>query len=249
MEIVKINPYNVTLLYRFLRNLIVMNGKDYDNFVNLKAKNSRFNVHDIEVIPHKLLIPLKAYSTYTFEFLTENLGASVEKQECIGVENLSQFTVYNLPVGSRDIMVKIIFRLSPSHTEPWRNVAKLEEVGIILKVWKDNTFKQQEFRKTFDKYDGLEVKRFDSKLRMFSAARGKKFSDINKRNGEIALGILDFEEDWFILANAFYTLYSGFKGYHNIDNEALKPFADAVRSLGDTFEEVLEKVIAIAMPL
>jgi len=248
MEILTINPYNITLLYTFLRNLLVMNEKDYDNFTDLKLKNSRYNTNSIEVTPHNFLIPVRAYSTYTFEFLVENLGVSVEKQECVGVESLSQFTVYNLSSSGKDIEAKINFRLSPSHSEPWRNVAKLEGIDIILETLKDNTIKRQEFSRTFDRYDDSEIARMDSKLRMFSLAKGKKFSNISKRNNRVAFGILDFEEDWFIITNALYTLYSGFKGY-DIDSKALEPFADFVRGLGNTFEEALEKVVAILMPL
>jgi hypothetical protein len=219
-KVKKINPGDITIFTRFIRNFFVFEEEKLIALRNPK-------LYKISIFPTSLLVPVYRYSPTP---LSKKLGVEFKYEDKINLENLSYFRVVKLPEDS-DITIDLY--LEPTDRD--------EEIVIWgLKVnFNDSDYSFRAFVDgTVDNDDS-----FSKDLKTTRWARGRSYSRYLKCSvSKVRKSIFRLEEYLFTLSNLLYIVYSGEYRKDKKEAEIFAPFTETLKGYGDTFEDALSTI-------
>jgi len=221
---IRINPEDVTILIRFVRNFLTF---DEDKLIALR--NPR--IYEFSIFPTSLLVPVYRYSPTP---LGKKLGIELKYEDKINIENLSYFSVVKLPEKS-DIKIDLSL-------EPTDNDGKAIIWGVRVNL-NDPSYR---FKALVD--GSLDNGGFSRDLRTIKWAKGRSYSKHSKSFvSKVTGSILRIEEYLFILSNLLYTIYSEEYRKDSKEAELLAPVTEILKDYGNTFEDVLLSIKVAVM--
>jgi len=216
---VRINPEDVTIFIRFVRNFFKF---DEDKLIALR--NPKF--YEFSIFPTSLLVPVYRYSPTP---LGKKLGIELKYEDKINIENLSYFRVVKLPENS-DIKITLSLELTERDNEAiiWGVRVNLNDPSYRFKALVDGS---------------LDDNGFNEDLKTVRWAKGRSYSRHSKSFvSKVTGSILRIEEYLFALSNLLYVVYSGEYRKDKKEAELLAPFTEILKSYGNTFEDALSSI-------
>jgi hypothetical protein len=218
-EKIKVNPEDVTVFIKFVRNFFVF---DEEKLITLRKPK----LYEISIYPTSLLVPVYRYFPTP---LGKKLGIEFKYEDKINIENLSYFRVFNLPENS-DIKIDL-------HLEP----AEREGDAIIWEVRVNINDPDYHFAAILDGWPKESA--FIEDIRTIKWAKGRSYSKHSKSfSSKVTASIFRIEEYLFTLSSLLYVVYSGEYRKDKKEAELFAPFTEILRSYGETFEEALPSI-------
>jgi hypothetical protein len=240
MKTLTFNPFNIKGFYKFANKILALSSEDYFNFTVEKADRwGRVNAHKVELLPYYMLVPEYRYFS-GLEMLEDILGVSFKKDDIVRVENFSKFRVHEIPIDNRDFRIEINLCYGPSSADTRGDHVVLHKVEISFQSWKNKKWEHSSVERFIE--EGMTgIKKLEEEIEALNLADGKSLSVLRKEDPDIVGKLLDFEDDWFVLANLFYTMYAGFYE-DSVEYKFLKRYMERLKSFGDTFDEIFDVI-------
>jgi hypothetical protein len=243
-KVIKVNPWNVTGFYRFIKHYIGWNPEDYLKELSKRSpKNKRlpkaYRDHtDVRIPLDIVIIP-----SYMVSRVPKTLQHVVipERKDIISPENFSYFNVYKVVDDPYGEITKTYISVSvyPRESEELVRIqAMMVKVEYLYSYYADESlyFKAQLER-------GLITERLLTEaLEYLIRADGKSYSDLPHEDPMLTVRLLDIEESLTSFLNFLYALHTHkFEG-NDMASWLFKPYSDLIRGYGCDFEEALSVV-------
>jgi hypothetical protein len=236
-KMIKVNPLDIVYFSPYVRNNFIWGGEENCNLV--KEVSNAMHVQGLymtQLIPSSILVPQYRYSD---NFLKEKLGIDIKYDDVIKLENLSSFTVQNVP-DNVDYKIDII--LEVDYSLGFGGLVRLWKLGIEIKL------KNRKDEIPF--YNGIIVQSEDTdksslekELKTVIWADGKPYSKFRgKQNSLVVERIFNIEKSLLIVLNFLYTLYTNSFSKEDRGHILFTPFVGTLQSYGETFEDVLSTI-------
>jgi hypothetical protein len=249
-EVVKADPRDIIYFYRFIREYITWDLKDYFNFLDKMGKKDS-PYYRTDLVLNSMLIPKFKYTS----FHNGIKGVKVEQADKIKYENFSHFDVYKFDPNSEGEILKIRFALELRHSNV-RRVARVCVLDFVVSMIRSDTLPSVTsvdfpYSGMYIHETNVDIEEFQRYLKTLRWTQGKSYLELSKHSIPNEKGVVykirHFEEYFFLFVNFLYTLYAGSFEKNNETSVLFEPFTELLKTYGNTFEEMLSTVKEVMM--
>jgi hypothetical protein len=230
-ELVRIEVSFLPHLYRFLRGVLTLDPSS--------VPEPQKNFFRLTIYPSTLVLSIYKYSilsTGREKELRVFLGANYNHFDIISCGAMSMFKPVEIK-ENENVRIDLDYHRSPN------NIFKIENIYLRLAPITGNPY--LEYNTQMEVYFDAEL--LDEAFKMLNKIEGKRTQTyLGKLKSKIEDTLYFFESSLTIIGNVLYPLYKD-KYRSNIQVPELTKFADLIKTYGNTFNEVIENIVALSM--
>ena len=238
-QVVKVDINYTPNLHKFIDSM-TWNVEDFINLAGNKVSPSPRMELQVVIEPDFLLLPAYKYLPIPNEFVLSKIEFEPKHEDRIKIENLSTFEVCKVVNNPNDvnIILEVGLHLSSGVVNPWM-------MGVNFEFGPKNDYRWF-FEYSYASSLDTSFIWYEDYFRTLRWARGRKYSNFARLgcNSNVFHNLYSIEKLAFAFVNFLYTLYTmdTSKDKASFEYNLFKPYAELLRSYGNTFEEALSIV-------